>query len=162
MRNLICKRVPVDEIWSFCYTKAKNTPKEPRHLMGVGDAYTWVAIDADTKLVPSWLVGKRDAETFQSLDCDACVMAPCELGASKPKESRMSSTVEMLEAEALQLSSGERARLVDRLIASLDVDPALEDAWAAEVERRNAQIESGAVTLLPGAVTLAKLKAGFR
>ena len=74
----------------------------------------------------------------------------------------MSSTVEMLEAEALQLSSGERARLVDRLIASLDADPALEDAWAAEVERRNAQIESGAVTLLPGAETLAKLKAGFR
>ena len=74
----------------------------------------------------------------------------------------MSSTVEMLEAEALQLSSGARARLVDRLIASLDADPALEDAWAAEVERRNAQIESGAVTLLPGAETLAKLKAGFR
>ena len=74
----------------------------------------------------------------------------------------MSSTVEMLEAEALQLSSGERAQLVDRRIASLDADPAIEDAWAAEVERRNAQIESGAVTLLPGAETLAKLKAGFR
>ena len=74
----------------------------------------------------------------------------------------MSSTMEMLEAEALQFSSGGRARLVDRLIASLDADPAIEDAWAAEVERRNAQIESGAVTLLPGAETLAKLKAGFR
>ena len=74
----------------------------------------------------------------------------------------MSSTVEMLEAEALQLPSGERARLVDRLIASLDADPAIEDAWAAEVERRNAQIESGAVTLRPGDETLAKLKAEFQ
>ena len=69
---------------------------------------------------------------------------------------------EMLEAEALQLPSIERARLVDRLIASLDADPAIEDAWAAEVESRNAQIESGAVSLLPGAETLAKLKTEFR
>jgi IS1 family transposase len=63
-RNLSCKRVQVDEIWSFCYSKQKNTPQEPRGH-GKGDAYTWVAIDADTKLVPSWLVGTRDAEYAQ-------------------------------------------------------------------------------------------------
>ncbi len=74
----------------------------------------------------------------------------------------MSSTVEALEAEALQLSAAERARLVERLIASLDIDPEIEDAWAAEVERRNAEIESGAVSLIPGAEALAKLKAEFR
>lgn len=74
----------------------------------------------------------------------------------------MPSTLEKLEAEALQLPSGERARLVDRLIASLDADPAIDDAWAVEVERRNAQIESGEVSLLPGAETLARLKAEFR
>lgn len=74
----------------------------------------------------------------------------------------MSSTVEALEAEALQLSAAERARLVERLIASLDIDPAIEEAWAAEVERRNAEIESGAVSLIPGAEALAKLKAEFR
>jgi len=61
LRNLPCKRVQVDEIWSFCYSKQKNTPPNMRHL-GKGDVYTWVAIDADTKLVPSWLVGTRDAE----------------------------------------------------------------------------------------------------
>ncbi len=54
----------------------------------------------------------------------------------------MSSTVETLEAEALQLSAAERARLVERLIASLDIDPEVEEAWASEVERRNAEIES--------------------
>jgi putative addiction module component (TIGR02574 family) len=58
----------------------------------------------------------------------------------------MSSTVEALEAEALRLSAAERARLVERLIASLDIDPEVEEAWAAEVERRNAEIESGAVS----------------
>ena len=74
----------------------------------------------------------------------------------------MSSNVEALEAEALQLSAAERARLIERLIASLDVDPEVEDAWAAEVERRNAEIESGAVSLIPGPEAVAKLKAEFR
>jgi len=74
----------------------------------------------------------------------------------------MSSTVEALEAEALQLSAAERARLVERLIASLDIDPEVEEAWAAEVERRNAEIESGAVALVSGPEALAKLKAEFR
>jgi len=67
----------------------------------------------------------------------------------------MSSTLEALEAEALQLSASERARLVDRLIASLDIDPEVEEAWAAEVERRNAEIESGVVSLIPGPQALA-------
>jgi putative addiction module component (TIGR02574 family) len=74
----------------------------------------------------------------------------------------MSSTVEELEAVVLQLPLGERARLVERLIASLDVDPEVEEAWAAEVERRNAEIESGAVALVSGPEALAELKARFR
>jgi IS1 family transposase len=62
MVNLPCKRVQVDEIWSFCYAKQKNVPTEHQGEFGYGDAWTWVALDADTKLVPSWLVGWRDAE----------------------------------------------------------------------------------------------------
>ena len=77
-------------------------------------------------------------------------------------EMAMSSTVEVLEAEALQLSATERGRLIERLIASLDVDPGVDDAWAAEVERRNAQIESGVVSLINGPDALARLKAEFR
>lgn len=71
-------------------------------------------------------------------------------------------TVETLEAAALHLSPSERARLVERLIALLDADPEVEEAWAAEVERRQAEIESGAVSLLPGPESLAKLKAEFQ
>jgi IS1 family transposase len=64
-RNLTCKKIQCDEIWSFCYAKAKNVPDKKKGQFGYGDIWTWVAIDADTKLVPSWLVGNRDAETAQ-------------------------------------------------------------------------------------------------
>lgn len=74
----------------------------------------------------------------------------------------MSPSVESLEATALQLPTAERARLVERLIARLDADLEVEETWAAEVERRNAEVESGAVSLLPGRQVLAKLEAEFR
>lgn len=62
--NLSCKRVQVDEIWSFCYAKAKNvTPAIRQKNPFAGDVWTWVAIDADTKLIPSWIVGPRDSVT---------------------------------------------------------------------------------------------------
>jgi len=60
-RNLTCKRLQVDEIWSFVYAKAKNVPAEKAGQVGVGDVWTFTAIDADTKLMPSFLVGSRDA-----------------------------------------------------------------------------------------------------
>jgi IS1 family transposase len=61
-RNLSCQRIQCDEIWSFCYAKAKNVPL---HLKGkgAGDVWTWVAIDPDSKLVPCWFVGDRSAES---------------------------------------------------------------------------------------------------
>ena len=62
--NLPCKRIQADEIWSFFYAKEKNvtaeiTAKNPH----AGDVWTWVAIDADTKLICSWMVGQRDPGT---------------------------------------------------------------------------------------------------
>jgi IS1 family transposase len=61
-RNLKCKRIQCDEIWSFCYAKEKNVPEAKRGIFGYGDVWTWVALDADTKLVPSYMVGNRDSE----------------------------------------------------------------------------------------------------
>ena len=55
--DLPCKRLQVDEIWSYVYSKAKNVP--PEKVGEAGDVWTWVALDADTKLVPSYLVGGR-------------------------------------------------------------------------------------------------------
>jgi IS1 family transposase len=62
IRNVKAKRVQVDEIWSFCYAKEKNaTPAMWERAGYVGDVWTFTAIDADTKLVISWAVGRRDA-----------------------------------------------------------------------------------------------------
>jgi IS1 family transposase len=61
LRNLPCKSIQCDEIWSFCYAKQKNVPEDKQGKFGYGDVWTWTAIDADTKLVPSWLIGLRDA-----------------------------------------------------------------------------------------------------
>jgi IS1 family transposase len=62
-RNLPCKRVQMDEIWSFVYAKQKNVPDEMKGQ--AGDVWTWTALCADTKLVPSWRIGGRDLETAQ-------------------------------------------------------------------------------------------------
>jgi IS1 family transposase len=63
LRNLTCKRIQCDEIWQFCYAKEKNVPAEKKGQFGYGDVWTWVAIDADTKLVPSFMLGNRDSRT---------------------------------------------------------------------------------------------------
>lgn len=73
-----------------------------------------------------------------------------------------SEIAETLEPAALQLTPADRARLVDRLIATLDADPEVEEAYAAEVERRQTEMENGTVTLLPGPESLAELKAQFK
>lgn len=62
LRNLPCKRLQCDEIWSFCGAKAKNVPEEKQGEFGIGDVWTWTAIDADTKLVPTFFIADRSAE----------------------------------------------------------------------------------------------------
>jgi IS1 family transposase len=61
-RNLSCKRIQVDEIWAFVYAKQKNVAKAKAAPDGAGDIWTWTAIDAETKLIPSWFIGGRDGE----------------------------------------------------------------------------------------------------
>ena len=58
--DLPATRIECDEIWAFCHTKARNVPEERRDEWGLGDVWTWVALDPDTKLICSWLVGRRD------------------------------------------------------------------------------------------------------
>jgi IS1 family transposase len=60
--NLTCKRIQVDEIWAFVHCKQKNVATAKRQDLAYGDVWTWTAIDADTKLIPSWLVGGRDSD----------------------------------------------------------------------------------------------------
>lgn len=60
LRDLPCQRIQADEIWAFCYAKAKNVPEKHRGEFGFGDVWTWTALCPDTKLMVTWLVGQRD------------------------------------------------------------------------------------------------------
>jgi len=74
----------------------------------------------------------------------------------------MHTTLEALEAEVLNLPLVDRGHLLDRLIASLDTDAAVEEAWMAEARRRDEEIESGAVELIPSHIAMASLRAKLR
>ena len=63
LRELPCTRIQVDEIWSFIYAKEKNVPRAKNAPPEAGDVWTWTAMCADTKLVPSWQVGDRSGAT---------------------------------------------------------------------------------------------------
>ena len=74
----------------------------------------------------------------------------------------MGNKLEVLEAEALKLTTGERAAFAQLLLASLDEDAEVEEAWAAEVERRIAEVENGTVQLIPIADALAQARAALK
>ena len=61
IRGVKSRRIQCDEIWSFCFAKQKNLPPDKKGRPGFGDTWTWTAIDADSKLCISWLIGGRDA-----------------------------------------------------------------------------------------------------
>jgi len=67
LRELTCRRLQVDEVWSFVYAKQKNVPQDRLGVFGFGDVWTFTAIDAETKLIPSFLIGSRDAGSATEL-----------------------------------------------------------------------------------------------
>lgn len=70
LHNLPATRLECDEIWAFCHAKARNVPEEHEGEFGYGDVWTWTALDPDTKLMCSWLVGERDATSANALMAD--------------------------------------------------------------------------------------------
>lgn len=70
LRGLTSKRIQMDECWAFCYCKQKQVTQDIAERQIAGDIWTWAAIDADTKLVVCWTLGKRDAETAQEFVSD--------------------------------------------------------------------------------------------
>jgi IS1 family transposase len=61
-KDLECKRIQCEEIWAFCYAKEKNVPQDKKGEFGYGDVWTFTALCADSKLVPSWRIGRRDLQ----------------------------------------------------------------------------------------------------
>jgi putative addiction module component (TIGR02574 family) len=74
----------------------------------------------------------------------------------------METEIDKLEAEALKLAPGARAALAQRLLASLEEDAEIEEAWAVEIERRIAEVESGAVQVIPIEEALARVRAALK
>lgn len=72
VRNVKSKRIQCDEIWSFTYAKQKNVQNAKAAPEGAGDTWTWTAIDADTKLIVSYLIGGRDAGYANAFMEDVC------------------------------------------------------------------------------------------
>jgi IS1 family transposase len=70
LRDLPCRRIECDEIWSFVGMKAKTIPDERKGEYGIGDVWTWVAIDPETKIVPTYLVGTRSPESCTAFMLD--------------------------------------------------------------------------------------------
>jgi len=117
VRNLTSKRVQCDEIWCFVYAKDKNLPAKLQGKHGVGSIWTWVGIDADSKIAISWLVGNRDADYAKAFMEDV---------ASRLKN-RIQLTTDGLKAylEAVEENFGadiDYAQLVKMYGASLDSD----------------------------------------
>lgn len=70
LRELTCKRLQLDEIWSFVYAKEKNVAAAKAAPQVAGDVWTWTALDADTKLIASWMVGDRSGDTAKLFVAD--------------------------------------------------------------------------------------------
>ncbi|HEU0233767.1 MAG TPA: addiction module protein [Gallionella sp.] len=79
--------------------------------------------------------------------------------ASTALEVSVSTNLEALEAEVLQLAPVERSHLLERLIASLDSDPEVEEAWEREANRREAELKSGSISAVSGQEAIARLRA---
>jgi len=69
VHGLNSSRIEADEIWSFVYAKEKNVPEEMKGT-GTGDVWTWTALDSDSKMIVSWFVGDRDAQSAYTFMCD--------------------------------------------------------------------------------------------
>ena len=70
LNGLYCRRVQCDEVWTFCHAKAKNVSEEKHGQFGYGDVWTWVALDADSKLAVCWHLGLRTPEDAIALMTD--------------------------------------------------------------------------------------------
>ena len=70
LNNLGCRRLECDEIWQFVYSKQKNVERAKRAPRAAGDVWTWVAIDAESKLIPTWHIGPRDANAAHAFMTD--------------------------------------------------------------------------------------------
>jgi Putative addiction module component len=88
-------------------------------------------------------------------------MASYKLFSAIASEIIVTTSLEVLEAEALKLAPADRSRLLERLIVSLDADPEVEEAWEMEADRREASLESGTAAEVPAQEAINRLRSRF-
>ena len=74
VRNVTTKRIEADEVWSFCYARRDNVPAQKKGEFGYGDVWTWVAICADTKLVPAGTTSLTDTPSASEGPAESTVI----------------------------------------------------------------------------------------
>lgn len=160
LKNLPCKRVQCDEIWSFCGRKQKHAPAEQSGPEWVGDVYTYTAICADTKLCASYLVGQRTTECTNvfmsdlagrlagriqlSTDGFSPYIDAVELAFGKNVDFAM--LVKSYSAPAAQLGAERRyspANFVSAAKRRIAGDPDVNDVSTSYVERQNLTMRMG-------------------
>ena len=77
--GLQTKRIQCDEMWAFCHAKERNVPAERKGIFGYGDVWTWTAIDADSKLMVSWLIERRDGKAANFFLNDVAKRLACRV-----------------------------------------------------------------------------------
>jgi IS1 family transposase len=117
LRELSCKRLEIDEIWGFCYAKQKNVPEGKAGVFGYGDVWTFIGIDADTKLCPSFLVGSRDTGT---------AIAFCQDLAGRCAEERIQITTDGLAVYLPAVEEGFGGRADYAMLQKIYASPAVE------------------------------------
>ncbi|HEV2495045.1 MAG TPA: IS1 family transposase [Terriglobia bacterium] len=156
LRGLKCKPLQCDECWSFCYSKQKNVPDKKRGQFGYGDIWTWVAIDADTKLVPSFMVGNRDGQSARMFidDLAGRLAHRVQLTTDGPKvyvdavEGAFGADIDYAQLQKIYASTQEETRYSPAVCVGCETkrvmgDPDPKHVSTSHVERQNLSMRMG-------------------
>jgi len=158
LRNLPCRNLQCDEIWSFCYAKEKHvTPEIREKNRGAGDVWTWTAIDRDTKLCVSWLVADRSAGSAWTFMQDVAARLKYRIQLTTDGHKPYLQAVEdafgadidyaMLIKLYGQDPEGEKryspAKCIGTVVETVTGDPKAENICTSHVERQNLSMRMG-------------------
>ncbi len=127
-------RVQADEVWSFCYAKEKNVPAKLKGKEGYGSVWTWTALDADSKLMISWIVSDRSQDAANAIIGDLKSRGKYSPHCSDSRPSAVYCSGEADHAEVIKVFAGRLLRVEKRVAFG---EPSAEHASTSYMERWN-------------------------
>lgn len=157
VKGIHAKRVQADEIWSFCYSKEKNVPKDKQGQFGYGDVWTFTAIDADSKLMITWHVGSRNLENATAFmhDVAARLANRVQLTTDGHKmyleavESAFGADIDFAQLVKIYRNAPEKetryspSKYIGAEKTKINGNPDIEDVSTSHVERANLSMRMG-------------------